>query len=152
MNTQHGHQHQQLAWSWIKQACLKVWTGGPPVQLSTWTRGSSAWKVKGKLLSRVRLLATPWTAAHQAPLSMGFSRQECWSGVPFWVINPNIQYALQYVLSAFLFFQRVFLNCGFSILFYCQSFHMLDLAYLPVIFIIFFLILFCFCFILLFKH
>ena len=37
------------------------------------------------LLSRfspVRLLATPWTAAHQAPPSMGFSRQEYWSGVP----------------------------------------------------------------------
>ena len=33
-------------------------------------------------LSHVRLLATPWTAAHQAPPSMGFSRQECWSGVP----------------------------------------------------------------------
>ena len=32
--------------------------------------------------SRVRLLATPWTAAYQAPPSMGFSRQECWSGVP----------------------------------------------------------------------
>jgi len=32
--------------------------------------------------SRVRLLATPWTAAHQAPPSMGFSRQEYWSGVP----------------------------------------------------------------------
>ena len=32
--------------------------------------------------SRVRLLATPWTAAHQAPLSFGFSRQEYWSGVP----------------------------------------------------------------------
>ena len=40
------------------------------------------WKVKVKLLSRVRLLATPWTEAHQAPPSMGFSRQECWSGVP----------------------------------------------------------------------
>ena len=40
------------------------------------------WKVKGKSLSRVRLLATPWTAAHQAPLPMGFSRQEYWSGVP----------------------------------------------------------------------
>ena len=40
------------------------------------------WKVKMKSLSRVRLLATPWTAAHQAPPSMGFSRQECWSGVP----------------------------------------------------------------------
>ena len=40
------------------------------------------WKVKVKSLSRVRLPATPWTAAHQAPLSMGFSRQEYWSGVP----------------------------------------------------------------------
>ena len=34
-------------------------------------------------LSRVRLFATPWTVAHQAPLSMGFSRQEYWSGLPF---------------------------------------------------------------------
>ena len=40
------------------------------------------WKVKLKLLSRVRLLATPWTEAHQAPPSMGFSRQEYWSEVP----------------------------------------------------------------------
>ena len=39
-------------------------------------------KVKVKSLSRVRLLATPWTAAHQAPPSLGFSRQEYWSGVP----------------------------------------------------------------------
>ena len=38
--------------------------------------------MKVKSLSRVRLLATPWTAAHQAPPSMGFSRQEYWSGVP----------------------------------------------------------------------
>ena len=40
------------------------------------------WKVKVKSLSCVRLLATPWTTAHQAPPSMGFSRQEYWSGVP----------------------------------------------------------------------
>ena len=33
-------------------------------------------------LSRVRLFATPWPVAHQAPLSMGFSRQECWGGLP----------------------------------------------------------------------
>ena len=39
--------------------------------------------VKVKLVSRVRLFATPWTVAYQAPLSMGFSRQECWSGLPF---------------------------------------------------------------------
>ena len=40
------------------------------------------WKVKVKSLSHVRPSATPWTAAHQAPLSMGFSRQEHQSGVP----------------------------------------------------------------------
>ena len=39
-------------------------------------------KVKVKLLSCVRLLSTPWTAAYQAPPSVGFSRQEYWSGVP----------------------------------------------------------------------
>ena len=39
-------------------------------------------KVKGKSLSRVRLFATPWTAALQALLSMGLSRQEYWSGLP----------------------------------------------------------------------
>ena len=38
---------------------------------------------KVKLLSRVRLFATLWTVAHQAPQSMGFSRQEYWSGLPF---------------------------------------------------------------------
>ena len=44
--------------------------------------GAWKWKVKGKSLSRVRLFATPWTAAYLAPLSMGFSRQEYWSGLP----------------------------------------------------------------------
>ena len=45
---------------------------------------SNAWKwnVKVKLLSRVLLFATPWTAAYQAPPSIGFSRQEYWNGVP----------------------------------------------------------------------
>ena len=36
-----------------------------------------------KSLSRVRLFATPWTVAYQAPPSMGFSRQDCWSGLSF---------------------------------------------------------------------
>ena len=45
------------------------------------------WKVKVKSLSRVQLLATPWTAAYQAPPSMGFSRQEYWNGVP--LPSPN---------------------------------------------------------------
>ena len=40
------------------------------------------WKVKVKSLSRIQLVETPWTAAYQASLSMGFSRQEYWSGVP----------------------------------------------------------------------
>ena len=43
------------------------------------------WKVKVKSLRRVRLCVTPWTAAYQAPPSMGFSRQEYWSGVPLLV-------------------------------------------------------------------
>ena len=46
------------------------------------------WKVKVKLLSRVRLLVTPWTAAYQAPLSTGFSRQEFWSGLPL----PSLEF------------------------------------------------------------
>ena len=44
---------------------------------STWK-----WKMKVKSLSHIRLLATPWIAAYQAPPSMGFCRQEYWSGVP----------------------------------------------------------------------
>ena len=40
-----------------------------------------------KSLSRVRLFATPWTVAYQAPPSMGFSRQEYWSGLPF--VSPG---------------------------------------------------------------
>ena len=40
-------------------------------------------KKKVKSLSRVQLFENPWTAAYQAPLYMGFSRQEYWSGVPF---------------------------------------------------------------------
>ena len=45
---------------------------------------SNEWKWKGKVksFSRVRLFSTPWTAAYQAPPSMGFSKQEYWSGVP----------------------------------------------------------------------
>ena len=46
------------------------------------------WKLKVKVLSHVQLLATPWSAAHQAPPSMGFSRQEYWSGVP---LSPPLE-------------------------------------------------------------
>ena len=51
------------------------------------------WKVKVKSLSCVRLCATPRTAAYQAPPSMGFSRQEYWSGVPL----PSPIYILLYI-------------------------------------------------------
>ena len=47
------------------------------------------WKVKVKLLSRVQLFAIPWTTAYQAPPSMGFSRQEYWSGVPSPSLNND---------------------------------------------------------------
>ena len=60
------------------------------------------WKVKVKSPSRVQLLATPWTAAYQAPPSMGFSRQEYWSGVPlpsplvdFKVLNSTSEWLYQ---------------------------------------------------------
>ena len=57
------------------------WSGLPSPSLiyesETWK-----WNMKVKSLSCVRLLATPWTTAHQAPLSTGFSRQEYWSRVP----------------------------------------------------------------------
>ena len=51
------------------------------------------WKVKVKSLSRVQLFATPWTAAYQAPPSMGFSRQDYWSGVP--LPSPLDKYKIQ---------------------------------------------------------
>ena len=47
------------------------------------------WKVKVKSPSQIRLLATPWTAAYQAPPSMGFSRQEYRSGVPLPSLTPR---------------------------------------------------------------
>ena len=50
------------------------------------------WKVKLKLLSHVRPSATPWTATYQAPLLIGFSRQEYWSGVPLPSPNCTLEY------------------------------------------------------------
>ena len=58
-------------------------------------------KVKMKSLSCVRPLATPWTAAYQAPPSMGFSRREYWSGVP--LPSPTMHYALHILNLAILF-------------------------------------------------
>ena len=53
------------------------------------------WKVKVKSLSHVWPSATPWTAAYQAPPSMGFSRQEYWSGVP--LPSPQSRYTSMYI-------------------------------------------------------
>ena len=60
---------------------------------------SNAWKwtVKVKSLSRVWLFETPWTVAHQAPPSMGFPRQEYWSGLPL----PSPKLRLFYFLASF---------------------------------------------------
>ena len=63
------------------------------------------WKVKVKSLSCVWLLATPWTAAHQAPPSMGFSRQEYWIGVPL----PLTYYSLNtFHWNKFPYFTKFF--------------------------------------------
>ena len=55
------------------------------------------WKVKVKLLSCVRIFMTPWTAAYQASPSMGFSRQEYWSGLP--LPSPGIPVELFQILK-----------------------------------------------------
>ena len=89
------------------QLCSTLWDpidGSPPgspipgiLQARTleWVAISSSnawqWKVTVKSLSRVRLLATPWIAAHQAPPSMGFSRQEYWSG---WSLPSPMLYVI----------------------------------------------------------
>ena len=59
--------------------------------------------MKVKSLSRVRLLATSWTAAYQAPLSMGFSRQEYWSGVPSPSLKNYLVIAIQLLHHVRLF-------------------------------------------------
>ena len=71
----HRQQSTRLPVPGILQARTLEWVA---ISFSNACKG----KVKVKLLSRVRPFATPWTAAYQAPLSMGLSRQEYWSGVP----------------------------------------------------------------------
>ena len=97
-------QHSSAAAAKSLQSCLTLCNpidGSPPgspipgiLQARTleWVAISFSnawkWKVKVKSLSHVRPLATPWTTAYQASPSMGFSRQEYWSGVP--LPSPNI--------------------------------------------------------------
>ena len=92
------------------------------------------WKVKVKSLSRFWLLATPWTAAYQAPLSMGFSRQEYWSGLPLpspqqlleplknihWVFTNHILVYMQLALilghgNEVLTFDSFFIHLNFKL-------------------------------------
>ena len=78
----------------ILQARILEWVEWVAISFSN----AWKWKVKPKSLSRVWLLATPWTAAYQAPPSMGFSRQEYWSGVP--LPSPKVSLpTLKYVIS-----------------------------------------------------
>ena len=70
------------------------------------------WKVKVKLLSRVWLLATPWTAVYQAPPSMGVSRQEYWSGLP--LTSPEETSSLSNSI-VFLYFFALITEEGFFI-------------------------------------
>ena len=65
------------------QAGFKEETGRRPSRRSRRIPGTHAAGNGVQLLSRVQLFATPWTVAHQVPLSVGFPRQECWSGLPF---------------------------------------------------------------------
>ena len=70
--------------SFVSHLSLYLWIQnvGPSVRGHWWGRGHLAWCVLS-YFSRVRLFATLWTVAHQASRSMGLSRQECWSGLPF---------------------------------------------------------------------
>ena len=70
------------------------------------------WKVKVKSLSHVWLLATPWTAAPQAPPSNGFSRQEYWSGLP--LPSPEEISSLSHSI-VFLYFFALISEEGFLI-------------------------------------
>jgi len=86
LENKHGYHWQNGGMRWIGEIRIDIYT-----LLSHFSRvwlvaisfsNAWKWKVKGKSLSRVWPSATPWTAAFQAPPSMGFSRQEYWSGMP----------------------------------------------------------------------
>ena len=84
------------------------------------------WKVKAKSLNRVRLLATPWNAAHRALPSMGFSRQEYWSEVPLPspamdMQNQIFSILLSFLLPQFLFFSSIICLKNNFIVSYCSS-------------------------------
>ena len=86
---------QSRTLEWVAISFSKEWKG----------------KVKVKSLSRVRLLATPQTAAYQAPPSTGFSRQEYWSGVP--LPSPPTMISASQTLYSGISYLRILLNCRF---------------------------------------
>ena len=69
-----------------------------------------------KSLSRVRLFTTPWTAAYQAPPSMGFSRQEYWSGVPSPSPFQVLLKAFQVLISGANFIEAFQVLISFSVI------------------------------------
>ena len=89
LKSQHGRPH--------KEACLPVWPCLPSLRIEIIKKKKKNWDHQSqpnfqlneptwsemKSLSRFWLFATPWTVAYQNPPSMGFSRQEYWSGLPF---------------------------------------------------------------------
>ena len=72
-------------------------------------------KVKVKSLSHARLLATPWTSAYQAPLSVGFSRQEYWSGLPLppYVLFTNSQISTRRMFIGLYIY--IYTHCVFQL-------------------------------------
>ena len=77
------------------------------------------WKVKVKSLSRVWLFVIPWTTVYQTPPSMGFSRQEYWSGVP--LPSPKVNYVLANNSISFFFKNEMYIyTLWFLYLFICQ--------------------------------
>ena len=74
------------------------------------------WKAKVKLLSRVRLSATPWTAAHQAPPSMGFSTQEYWSRVLVYTIYYWRQHTTGFDFPSLWILNQILITRVFGIL------------------------------------
>ena len=70
--------------------------------VATFFSNAWKWKVKVKSLSCVWLFATPWTAAHQAPLSMGFSKQDYWSGfISFSDLQYSTRIYIQYAVITY---------------------------------------------------
>ena len=95
-----NHSQEGCLW-WANPSSTRLWSvivegiqervptsGSCAVDRSPPRAPENLYKVKVKSLSHVQLFAIPWTVAYQAPPSMGFSRQECWSGVPFPCTRP----------------------------------------------------------------